>query len=115
MSATPEEDAVLPCSLPADTGPESCHRIKLTKHAAYSQPKVIFARPETSKFPDGEHVQWRANGNGEMSIYLTRVSKSDEGLYSCEIWQGWDCIVAINISLKVKGNITQSVLFLVPR
>ncbi|KAM4600564.1 uncharacterized protein ACJ7VT_020496 [Polymixia lowei] len=37
-----------------------------------------------------------------MSLSLTRLNKSDEGLYRCEIWQGWDSILVKNISLKQK-------------
>ncbi|KAM4600563.1 uncharacterized protein ACJ7VT_020495 isoform 2-T2 [Polymixia lowei] len=37
-----------------------------------------------------------------MSLSLTRLNKSDEGLYRCEIWQGWNSILVKNISLKPK-------------
>ncbi|CAK6960491.1 uncharacterized protein LOC122986659 [Scomber scombrus] len=37
-----------------------------------------------------------------MSLFLTKSQKSDEGCYICEIWKGWDCILAKSFSLKVK-------------
>ncbi|XP_071372213.1 cell adhesion molecule Dscam2-like isoform X2 [Centroberyx affinis] len=104
VSASREEDVVLPCSIPTIMGPESCYRVKWTKHATdrSTQTKVVLARPETSKLQDAERVKLRADGKGDMSLSLTRLGKSDEGLYSCEIWQGWDCILIKNTTLKVK-------------
>nr|XP_020475726.1 uncharacterized protein LOC109971675 isoform X2 [Monopterus albus]XP_020475727.1 uncharacterized protein LOC109971675 isoform X2 [Monopterus albus]XP_020475728.1 uncharacterized protein LOC109971675 isoform X2 [Monopterus albus] len=37
-----------------------------------------------------------------MCLSMTKPQKCDEGLYGCEIYQGWDCTVVHNISLKVK-------------
>ncbi|KAK5922461.1 hypothetical protein CgunFtcFv8_019721 [Champsocephalus gunnari] len=102
-SASLEEDVVLPCSDPLMTDKDTCFRVKLTKHATHSsQMKVILARPEISKFKDAQRVKWQADKNGQMSITLTKSQKSDEGLYGCEIWKGWDSILVQNISLKVK-------------
>ncbi|KAI9536507.1 hypothetical protein NQZ68_032302 [Dissostichus eleginoides] len=103
VSASLEEDVVLPCSDPVMTDKDTCFRVKLIKHATdSSQMKVILARPEISKFKDAQHVKWQADKNGQMSITLTKSQKSDEGLYGCEIWKGWDSILVKNISLKVK-------------
>ncbi|XP_074510068.1 uncharacterized protein LOC141779223 [Sebastes fasciatus] len=99
--ASEEEDVVLPCFDSYD--PKSCDRVRLIKYATNtSQMKVIFARPERPKFQDAERVKWQADGNGQMSLFMTKSQKSDEGLHGCEIWQGWDCILVKNISLKVK-------------
>lgn len=112
VSAFREGDVLLPCFIPANTSPQSCYRVKWTKRAADHSTKlsVILARPETPKFPDAEGVKWEGNGKENMSLSLTRLDKSDEGQYSCEIWQGWDCILVKNFSLKVKGNIAPFVL-----
>ncbi|XP_051261574.1 uncharacterized protein LOC127366560 isoform X2 [Dicentrarchus labrax] len=103
VSAPQEEDVALPCFNSSVMKPESCNRVKLIKFATdSSQVKVILARPQTAKFPDAEHVKWQRDEKGQISLFLTKLQKSDEGQYSCEIWQGWDCIHFKNISLKVK-------------
>ncbi|XP_041799065.1 uncharacterized protein LOC121610834 isoform X2 [Chelmon rostratus] len=99
--ASQGDDIALPCF--NSTGMKSCYRVKWIKHETdVSQMKVILARPKTPKIQDAERVKWEADGSGRMSLFLTKVQKSDEGLYSCEIWQGWDAIFVINIPLKVK-------------
>lgn len=104
LSASQEEDVVLPCFDSDVMDPESCYRVKWIKYTTDgSQMKVILARPETPKIQDAERVKWDADENGQMSLFLTKLQKSDEGLYSCEIWQGWDFTVK-NTSLKVKGK-----------
>ncbi|XP_063735104.1 uncharacterized protein LOC134861652 isoform X2 [Eleginops maclovinus] len=103
VSTSLEEDVVLPCFDPLMMDPKICFRVKLIKHAtSYSQMKVILARPKTHRFKDAQRVKWQADGNGQMSIFLSKSQKSDEGLYGCEIWKGWDNSVVNNISLKVK-------------
>ncbi|XP_010792846.1 uncharacterized protein [Notothenia coriiceps] len=103
VSTSLEEDVVLPCSDPLMTDKDTWFRVKLIKHATNSSRiKVIIARPEISKFKDAQRVKWQADKNGQMSITLTKSQKSDEGLYGCEIWKGWDSILVKNISLKVK-------------
>ncbi|XP_029308256.1 uncharacterized protein LOC115021758 isoform X2 [Cottoperca gobio] len=99
-----EEDVVLPC---ADSWSEmdrrSCIRVRLIKYATDgSQMKVILTRPKTHKFQDAERVKWQDDGNGQMSLFLTKSQKSDEGVYGCEIWCDWDFISVKNVSLKVK-------------
>ncbi|XP_045899775.1 uncharacterized protein LOC123967649 [Micropterus dolomieu] len=103
VAATQEEDVALPCFNSSLMNPGSCYRVKLIKYAAdASQMKVIFARPETPKIQDAKRIKWGSGGNGQMSFLLTKLQKSDEGLYSCEVWVGWDCILVKNISLKMR-------------
>ncbi|XP_039663225.1 uncharacterized protein LOC120563155 [Perca fluviatilis] len=103
VNASPEEDVVLPCFNVSVMDPKSCYRVQLIKYTTNtSQVKVILARPKTHNLQDAKRVKWQANGNGQMSLYLTKLQKSDEGLYRCEIWQGWDSVSVKNISLKVK-------------
>ncbi len=112
MTASQEEDAALPCINSTVMNAKSCYRVKWKKQATdSSQVKDILARPKTSKIRDAERVKWEADGNGQMSLFLTKLQKSDEGLYSCEIWQGWDCILVKNIILKVKGKFTHFFVF----
>ncbi|XP_044063532.1 uncharacterized protein LOC122881407 [Siniperca chuatsi] len=115
VSASQEEDVVLPCFDSNMNNSMRCNRVKWIKYATgASQMKVILARPKTPKFQDAEHVKLEADGNGQMSLFLTKLQKSDEGLYSCEIWQGWDCILVRNISLKVKECKTLQAVKAVP-
>ncbi|XP_031154813.1 uncharacterized protein LOC116049369 [Sander lucioperca] len=103
VNASPEEDVVLPCFNLSVMDPKSCYRVELIKYATNtSQVKIILARPKTHNLQDAKRVKWQADGNGQMSLYLTKSQKSDEGLYGCKIWQGWDCVSVKNISLKVK-------------
>ncbi|XP_036930197.1 uncharacterized protein LOC119006013 isoform X1 [Acanthopagrus latus] len=98
-----EEDVALPCSNSSVLDPKSCYRVRLTKYATHnSQMRVILARPKTLKSPDAERVRWEADADGQMRLLLTKVQRSDEGLYGCEIWLAWDLVHAKNISLKVK-------------
>lgn len=41
----------------------------------------------------------------DMSLKLSKLKKSHEGLYSCEIWKGWHRARVANVTLKVKGKI----------
>lgn len=108
VSASKEEDAVLSCFNSSVMMDPECYRVKWTKNETHpSQMKVILVRPVTSSFPDASRVKWGADGNGQMSLFLTKSQKSDEGCYICEIWKGWDRILAKSFSLKVKGNISQ--------
>lgn len=105
VSAYKEEDAKVPCFNSTVTDPKSCYRVKLVKYDdKYDDGQiVIFAWPK--KNLDAKRVKWELDGDGQMSLYLTKVRKSDEGLYSCEVCQGWECALFKNISLKVKGKI----------
>lgn len=42
---------------------------------------------------------------GDMALKLRKLRKSHEGLYSCEIWKGWDRVHISNTTLKFKGKI----------
>lgn len=86
--------------------PKSCYRVRWMKSTPDARQKEdILARPKTPNIQDAERVKWEPDGNGHMSLFLTRIQKSDEGLYCCEIWQGWDRILVKKISVKVKGKI----------
>lgn len=67
------------------------------------QGKVIFKWPTASKDVN-KRVKWVADGNGQKCLTLTKPQKSDQGLYTCETWKGWDRVAAKNISLKIKGK-----------
>lgn len=66
---------------------------------------IILSRPKTLTFSDAEQVEMRPGGDGTHSLFLTKLKKSDEGVYSCEIWSGWNCIDVQNTTLKIKGKI----------
>lgn len=111
--AIQEEDAVLPCFNSNVMDPKSCYRVKWKKYATNaSQTRDILAWPNTSKSQDAKRVKWGADENGQMSLFLTKLQKSDVGLYSCEIWQGWDCFLVKNISLRFKGKITHFIFLI---
>uniref|UniRef100_UPI0037E906C5 uncharacterized protein n=1 Tax=Semicossyphus pulcher TaxID=241346 RepID=UPI0037E906C5 len=98
VTATLQEDVGLPCLIPNLTS----YRVKWTKDATdASQRKVLLVRPKTSKIQDAKRVTWKADEHEQMRLFLTKVQKSDEGVYSCEICRNWDCNIK-NISLKVK-------------
>ncbi|XP_026150051.1 uncharacterized protein LOC113122730 isoform X2 [Mastacembelus armatus] len=81
--------------------PKSCYRVQLIKYATdSSQEKVVFAWPRKDQVV--EHVKWEADGNGQVSLFLTKLQNSDGGLYGCELCHGWECTVVKNISLKVR-------------
>lgn len=103
MSTFQEEDVTLSCSSINQTNPKSCYRIKWTRYDADSkQWRDIFVWPKTAK--DGGRLERKLDGNGQEQLVLKNIQKSDEGLYGCEIWQGWDIVLARNTSLKVKGK-----------
>lgn len=47
---------------------------------------------------------------GGYDLYLENLKTSDEGLYSCEIWDGWSRIYVRTISLILKGKILLFIL-----
>ncbi|KAK2844437.1 hypothetical protein Q5P01_011096 [Channa striata] len=102
VSATQHEDAVLHCFNSTEMDPKGCYRVRLVKHATDSgqAKEVLLAWPKNTQ--DSKRVKWEDGGDGQPHFYLTNVQKSDEGLYSCEVCQGWDCTLVKNISLRVK-------------
>lgn len=92
MTVSQGKDVILPCSNIGKYS-ESSYRVKWLKDG-----KIIIPRP-----PNAEHVKWEADI--KVFLLLKNVQKSDEGLYSCEIWHGWEQIHVQNISLKIKGKI----------
>lgn len=106
-----EENVLLSCfdtsAIVLNTG----YRVIWSKCAADgTQKKNILARPITPEIKDAERVKWEDNENGR--ILLTKLQQSDEGLYTCEVWQGWDRILVKNISLKIKGEFVYLTLIL---
>lgn len=83
---------------------ESCHRVRWVKYSKHAR-QILLSKPKTLNFPDAERVEWRPDGKRNLSLRLTRVQPSDTGLYSCEIWRGWDRVNVRNTSLTFKGQI----------
>lgn len=110
VSASKEEDALVPCFNSTVMDPKSCYRVRLVKYDTDASQIVMFAWPE--KIQGAKRIKWRHDGNGNVSLYLTNVTKSDEGLYSCEVCKGWECTLVKNISFKVKGKITHFILLI---
>lgn len=97
-----DEDAVLPCVAPEPDLAESCYRVRWVKYVNGAEQEIL-SKPERVKNLDAARAKWKSDGNGSHSLFLTKVIKSDIGLYSCEIWGGWDPISVQNTSLTVKG------------
>ncbi|XP_076016759.1 CXADR-like membrane protein isoform X2 [Genypterus blacodes] len=104
VSASQGEDVTLPCFKSTMLAPESCYRVKWTKLFLdpSRQPILILARPQMPPFRDAEGVSWGTDKNGDMSLSLKSLNKSNEGEYCCEIWEGWKIILVKNLQLKVK-------------
>lgn len=99
-----EENALLSCFDTSAMALNPGYRVMWTKSAANgTQKKIILARPKTREIQDAERVKLEHNENGR--ILLTKLQQSDEGLYTCEVWQDWDRILVKNISLKIKGEV----------
>lgn len=102
------EDVALKCFDSNTPDLKSCHRGRWIKYDVNNRRvEVILAPHKTKKAQDAGRVKWTPGENGHMSLVLTKLQKSDEGLYGCEIWEGWDCLLVKNISLKVKGKTHQ--------
>ncbi|XP_028281481.1 uncharacterized protein LOC114448618 isoform X2 [Parambassis ranga] len=101
VSASKEEDVTLSCLNSTLVEPKSCYRVRWIKHGAgTSQEKVLSLWPK--KVSADYHAQGESDIKGQSRLFLTKLQKSDEGRYSCEIWRGWDLLHIRNISLKVK-------------
>uniref|UniRef100_H3C4I9 Immunoglobulin domain-containing protein n=1 Tax=Tetraodon nigroviridis TaxID=99883 RepID=H3C4I9_TETNG len=92
-------EALLPCDSKVKEG--GCHRVQWVKYATGVR-SIILSWPKSLSFPDAERVNLRPDENGTHFISLTTLQESDEGLYSCEIWSGWNCIHVQNTTLKIK-------------
>ncbi|XP_074540027.1 uncharacterized protein LOC141801036 [Halichoeres trimaculatus] len=100
--ATKKEDVALSC-LVSNLTDQNSYRVRWIKSTSDAkESKEILARPKTPKIQDAPRVKWQANEQGEMSLFLTNLQESDEGMYSCETCKGWVCEIRRNISLKVK-------------
>ncbi|XP_030606673.1 uncharacterized protein LOC115795047 [Archocentrus centrarchus] len=96
--AVKEEDVALSCLSPNETDPVK-YRYKWTKYATdTNEPKDIYKWLSKNNQPS----KWEVDGNEQKCLFLRKSQKSDEGLYTCEMWEGWDLILAKNISLKIK-------------
>ncbi|KAM9310845.1 uncharacterized protein KZ484_026657 isoform 2-T2 [Pholidichthys leucotaenia] len=99
VEATQGEDAALSCFNSTDPDPKSSDRFRWIKFSNTNRMEDVFKWP-TGINNDGR-VKLERDGNGKMYIFLKNVQKPDEGLYSCEMCQGWDCVLVKNISLKI--------------
>lgn len=107
MIASVGEDVALECLDSNTPDLKSCHRGRWIKYKNNRQVEVILSLHKTKKAQDTGRVKWTPGEDGHMSLVLTKLHKSDEGLYGCEIWEGWDRLLVKNISLKVKGKTHQ--------
>lgn len=64
--------------------------------------EVIFVWP--NKPLQAEKVEWKADGKGNMCVFLKNLDQSDDGIYTEEVWKGWILVQEKYIRLKVKGN-----------
>lgn len=103
VSGVKEEDAVLSCLNSSVMDPKSSHRVRWLKSSADSSLEIIFFEwPKSSQKVD--RVSLKDDGKGQKCLHLKSLQKSDEGLYRCEVWEGWNIIQVKNLSLKVKGE-----------
>ncbi|XP_062254625.1 protein turtle-like [Platichthys flesus] len=114
VTAYREGNATIPCVKAITTDPNSGNRFRWMKHSADTgRMKDVLTWPPKSQLD--KHVKWEVDGEGQMSLLLTNVQKSDEGLYSCEMCQGWDCTLVKNTTLVVKDCKVLQALKATPR
>ncbi|XP_024123879.1 uncharacterized protein LOC112143883 isoform X1 [Oryzias melastigma] len=62
--------------------------------------EVIFEWPNEST--QTEKVEWKADGDGNMCVFLKNLDQSDDGIYTEEVWKGWGVVQKKDIRLKIK-------------
>ncbi|XP_047454903.1 uncharacterized protein LOC125016449 [Mugil cephalus] len=100
VSTFKEEDVTLSCFNKSQTEPGQ--RIRWMRYDADAEkPRDIFVWPK--KAQDGPQLNERVDGNGQGQLFLREIQMSDDGLYKCEVWEGWDVLLVKEVSLKVKA------------
>ncbi|RVE62519.1 hypothetical protein OJAV_G00158130 [Oryzias javanicus] len=96
LTAFSEKEVALSClnsTLVADKSYRFRWRNNLTA-------KVIFEWPNESL--QTEKVVWKADGEGNMCVFLENLDQSDDGTYREEVWKAWGVVQEKYIRLKVK-------------
>lgn len=86
-----DEDVTLRCDAIHGMAGEGCFRGRWIKTVDNSAEVILYQR---DKWKPGE----------DMPLKLSKLRESDEGLYSCEIWKGWESVHIRSITLKLKGK-----------
>lgn len=96
-----EEEVSLSC-LNSTLVDMSTYRVRWMKTAGNTNGSTIFEWPSESLQTD--KVVWKADGDGNMCVFLKNPGQLDAGLYTEEVWKGWKLIEKKYIQLKVKCN-----------
>lgn len=104
LSTTLGDNAELPCFFTIPPGKVHSFRVKWVKYTpGMTQPKVILLWPPSTSSPN---YKWDSDSLnlGNLSLTLKNVNMTDAGLYGCFAWDGWQCLIARNVTLKVRGE-----------